>query len=140
MRLSFPPKDEIFYDWVISGKRYVAAARGDLYVTDGDGHVQLGHAARVLNVKEAQDRRFIGPGWYVCKYGPGEIRFALPFRAESEASLFAETFGMSFNCNSLGINFWESAAGTAAVAYFQKYPRRTKRCSWNYVNPPEPAR
>lgn len=138
MRLSFPPKDELFFDVTVGGVRFAAGARGDPYVTDGVKQAQLGSAAHVLFLTESADSvRFKGAGWYVCKYGPSEIKMHLRDFGKADAQVFAEVFGMDFG-ESDGPNFffWESPAGAALAEYFEQYPRRIKRCWWNYMASP----
>jgi hypothetical protein len=136
MRLSFPPRGETFFEATIAGARFAAGARGDPYVTNGEHSIQLGHAAHVLYLTEGNDHRFTGPGWYVCKYGPGEIKFGLPLFGEGDALHFAECFGMAFKSTLASRPFADSPAGKALAEYFSRFPRRIQRCSWSYLQKP----
>ena len=134
MRLYFPSKDSAFFEATIGGVRFVAGARGDPYVTDGEHSIQLGHAAKVLYLTSGADHRFRGPGWYVCKYGRKEIKFALPMFNDDEARDFADTFGMEYGDCFDGRSFSESPAGAALASFFEQHPRLLSRCPCNYLS------
>lgn len=92
-----PKAAEIFHEVEVGGRRFFGAVyHNDLYLADEFERSTYIGPTEIYQLTEGpvHEVRYRGPGWYLCKYDPRQVKISLDGFSDEEARLLAAEFGV----------------------------------------------